>query len=281
MVYETGIIKEMNGEGKIEPKNYVIKRLDRSHLAQIMKLQRLIVRNLSRSDMLASFSRHFMQDHIESHGFILGVFVEDRLIAFRNVYFPSNDDSQWNLGFDLGFDSETRNRVANLQMVCVHPDYRGNSLALKMNRVALHLLRLHKTQNEICATVSPYNVWNIRILLKCGFYIRALKSKYGGKLRYIVHQDLRQPGLCFEDGSVRVPYNDIERLETLLKAGYVGVAIVQDSDPASNLVCDDYHILFKRPIDAATVVPALEILETICIVGGMLEETPQAIACIA
>lgn len=250
MIYETGILKVKSREGIIEHRDYVIKRLDQSHLADIMEIQQLIVCNLSRPDMLASFSHSFMQDHIDACGFILGVFVENRLIAFRNVYYPSNDDTQWNLGFDLGFDSNARNRVANLQMVCVHPDYRGNGLAMKMNQVALHLLRAHETRNEICATVSPYNVWNIRILLNSGFFIRALKAKYGGKLRYIVHQKLNMPKPCFEDNVVRVPHDDIKRIETLLENGYIGLSIAQEIQPGTSTVCVQYYILFKRPVDA-------------------------------
>ncbi len=270
MVFETGDLKQKDSEGRIKVKDFVMKRLDESHLQEIMAIQQVIIDHLQHPDMLASFSYDFMKAHLDTHGFIIGILVENRLIAFRNVYFPSENDPAWNLGFDLGFDCRTRNRVANLQMICVHPDFRGNGLAEKMNCVALRLLREHETRNEVCATVSPYNVWNIRILLNSGFCIRAVKSKYGGKLRYIVHQDLHHPKLCFEDSIVRVRHNDMEHIEMLLQAGYVGVSMAMGLSSTSGTVCSEHSILFKRPVNAAIVGQALKDSDTLLTAAGIM-----------
>lgn len=260
LVYETGIIHEKDTDGRKSPKDWVMKRLNRSHLAEIMRLQQIIVGDLGRPDMLAAFSRDFMKNHLDRQGFVIGIFVENRLIAFRNVYYPSWDDREWNLGYDMGFDVEARCRVANLQMVCVHPGYRGNGLAFKMNRVALYLLRKLGRHQEVCATVSPFNVWNIPVLLNSGFHIRALKFKYGGKLRYVVHQNLRHPCAWFEQSALRVPCDDLQRIEVLLRAGYFGVAIDRVEGPAAGDDIGGYRISFKRLLGGAAGWPAATII---------------------
>lgn len=125
--------------------------------------------------MLQSFSEDFMKQHLEPLGFAIGVFLENRLAAFLNVYYPASMDKEWNLGIDAGLTGADLRHVANLQMVCVHPRFRGNALATKMNRIALKLLRQRGTHHHICATVSPDNIWNIPALLKSDFHIVKLK----------------------------------------------------------------------------------------------------------
>ncbi|MFZ1983224.1 MAG: GNAT family N-acetyltransferase [Desulfatitalea sp.] len=230
-VLETGVVEEKGTGGSLRPHTYVMTHLDKTHLPRIMALQRTIVGNLSRPDLLASFSREFMEQHLGPQGFILGVFVGQRLIAFRNVYFPDRMDPVWNLGMDLGLSEAERARVANLQMVCVHPAFRGNGLAMKMNRAAIDLLRQRATHEHVCATVSPYNYWNVRILLNSGFCIEALKMKYGQKLRYIVHQNLSVPSRYGDEGAVRVSMGDLEGQREQLKAGFHGVDLVAADSP--------------------------------------------------
>ena len=226
---------------------YAITYLDEKHLPLVMDLQEVIVQNLARPDLLQSFSYDFMKRHMGPQGVVLGVFVKNHLVAFRNLYFPDPWDAEWNLGLDLGLPEEELVNVANLQMVCVHPEFRGNSLAMKMNRVSLGLLREMGTHHHICATVSPYNIWNIPVLLKSGFRIAKLKNKYGGKVRYIVHQNFRNP-LHFNDSSaVRVRLDDLDAQQKWFGSGFYGVALRKRED----LKCEDpaggFDLVFKSP----------------------------------
>jgi len=199
-----------------------IRILDKSHLPQMMELQRLIIENLLRKETLQPFPADFMEEHLGSKGFVLGVLSGNELLAFRNVYFPDTDDAEWNLGIDLGLPPDALNRVANLQMVCVHPSCRGNSIAKIMNKHAIRIIKELGIHDHVCATVSPYNFWNIKILFESGFIIKKLTKKYGGKLRYIVHQDLHSP-VSFESGfSQSVALTDFIRQHELLSNGWCG-----------------------------------------------------------
>lgn len=246
---ETGIIEEKLDDSRVREVEYSMTFLDESYMPQIMDLQKIIVQNLSRRDMLQSFSYDFMKEHIGPNGFIMGVLVGKRLVAFRNVYYPDNQDAEWNLGIDIGLPDRELSNVANLQMVCVHPTFRGNALAFKMNRHALRLLKERSTHNHICATVSPYNFWNVRILLNSGFVIRKLKDKYGGKIRYVVYQNLEKP-IQFDVGtSVTARLNDIEEQKKLFSTGLSGVVLEQTGDLDSTIRDDMagcFNVLFKK-----------------------------------
>ena len=246
---ETGTLEEKVGESAVREVEYTMTFLDENYMPQIMDLQEIIVEKLSRPDMLQSFSFDFMKEHIGPNGFIMGVFVGALLVAFRNVYYPDSRDAEWNLGIDIGLPDQELTRVANLQMVCVHPAFRGHSLAQKMNRHALRILKEQDRRYHICATVSPYNYWNIKILLNSGFVIRKLKDKYGGKLRYVVYQNLKSP-TCFDEGTtVSARLSDFEEQKKILNAGLCGVALEQlpsFSCTSRDALAGCFDVLFKK-----------------------------------
>jgi RimJ/RimL family protein N-acetyltransferase len=204
---------------------YEMALLDESHLPQIMVLHDIIFSTLSSQDLLQPFSADFMREHLGRKGFIIGVFSGTELIAFRSVYFPDGTDQEWNLGLDLDLPEEELGKVANLQMVCVHPSYWGNSLAFRMNIFAIRAVKDMGKYYHLCATVHPYNYWNVRILLRSGFVIKKITEKYGGKLRYVVYQDLRKPMRFAPEGECSARLTDIHDQKGMLEKGLCGVKI--------------------------------------------------------
>ncbi len=247
-ILASGQLKQKIGSGKCRMKNYRMTFLDQTHLSAIMALQEIIVQNLSRPDLLQTFSYDFMKQHMGRQGMVLGILVEDRLVAFRNIYYPSPRDKEWNLGIDLGLPAAELTQVANLQMVCVHPDFRGNALAYKMNRVSLDALTDAGTYHHICATVSPHNVWNIPILFRSGFCIVKLKNKYGGKQRYVVYQNLRQPMRYSDDSAVYVRLDDLRTQKMLLSRGLCAIALKKAGGRSSDNPSGNIHLIFKSPL---------------------------------
>lgn len=244
----SGQLKQKMGYGKCRMKTYRMTFLDHTHLSSMMALQEFIVQNLSRPDLLQTFSYDFMKQHLGRRGMVLGILVEDRLVAFRNVYYPSQRDKEWNLGIDLDLPAAELAHVANLQMVCVHPDFRGNALAHKMNRVSLDRLRDAGTYHHICATVSPHNVWNLPILFRSGFRIVNLKNKYGGKQRYVVYQNLRQPMRFSDDSAVYVRLDDLGTQKMQLSRGLCAIAQKETGDRSSDNPSGNFHLIFKSPL---------------------------------
>jgi len=213
--------------GEVLSVPYTMRYLDESYLQQVLDLQAMIVQNLPSPDLLQPFPPDFMRQHVRNKGRIIGVLADNELIAFRALYFPDMDDHEWNLGFDIGLQDSELSKVANLQMVCVNPLYRGNQLGLKMNRHAIRFLKEDTDYIHLCATVHPRNHWNVRVLMKSGFVIRNLKEKYGGKLRYIVYQNLREPIKIISSGEVLVKHMDIDEQKKVLKRGFLGIDLVE------------------------------------------------------
>ncbi|UCG11660.1 MAG: hypothetical protein JSU72_14140 [Deltaproteobacteria bacterium] len=105
--------------------------------------------------------------------------------------------------------------------------YRGNQLGLKMNSQAIRFLKEETDYIHLCATVHPINHWNIRVLMKSGFVIKNVKEKYGGELRYIVYQNLREPIKIMSNGKVFVKHMDIEEQKKVLNSGFLGVDLLE------------------------------------------------------
>ena len=257
-ILATGWLKQKDRTVQSKVLKYMITPLYEEHLPVIMALQECIIQSLGRPDLLQPFSCDFMRQHMGRQGMVLGVFVENRLVAFRNVYFPDPHDEEWNLGRDLALPAEALAKVANLQMVCVHPRFRGNGLALKMNQISLGQLRERGTHPHVCATVSPYNIWNLPILLNTGFRVAKLKNKYGGKLRYILHQDLHKPYLFHDDGVVQARLEDFDTQKKLISAGFSGVALVRRESPGRDGPPSGLDIVFKLPAEAKVVPLSLD-----------------------
>jgi len=246
---QSGVIFQKNKNSALAEVQYEIRILDVSYLPQIMELQQLIIENLLRKDTLQPFRADFMEEHLGRKGFVLGVLSGNNLLAFRNVYFPDVNDTEWNLGIDLEFPSHILNKVANLQMVCVHPSYRGNSIAATMNKHAIRLIKDLGIHAHVCATVSPYNFWNIKILLDSGFIIKKLTKKYGGKLRYIVHQDLHRP-VSFESGCFKpVVLTDFIKQHEALSNGWCGTGLNFSREDARRPFYEKMLLTFSKPIE--------------------------------
>ncbi len=250
--FAAGWLKQRSNRTRRRALKYTVGILNEKHLPQVMALQEVIVQNLQQPDLLHSFSRDFMKQHMEERGVVLGVFVQNRLIAFRNLYYPELGDKEWNLGLDLGLAEEELAKVANLQLVCVHPRYRGNGLALKMNQISLGLLRQRGTHPHVCATVSPYNIWNIPVLLASGFHIAKLKSKYGGKIRYIVYQDLRHPIIFDDQSAVWVRLDDLDTQKRWLCSGFYGVALRRRQISPGEDFFSSFDLVLKAPVKQFT-----------------------------
>jgi hypothetical protein len=201
---------------------YELVFLDESYLTKIMDLQEIIVQNLSDPDLFQADSIHFIRDHICKKGRIIGVISGKRLIAYRIIAFPGNDPS--NLGIDLTLPKRERNKVAHLESFSVHPDYRGNLLQLKTLGPAIRIIRDFGYEH-LCATVSPKNYPGLSNLLKGGLVIRGLKEKYGGKLRYILYQNLKKPIGRDTVHTIPLSHADIVGQKRVLEEGYYGYKV--------------------------------------------------------
>jgi hypothetical protein len=115
--------------------------------------------------------------------------------------------------------------------------------------MALQTLRNWGTHSHVCATVSPYNIWNIPVLLASGFHIVRLTIKYGDKLRYIVHQDLYNRRRFDDNSAVDVCLDDLDTQKRLLDEGFRGVKLKLKEPNERKDVTTGYHLVLKRSVE--------------------------------
>jgi len=224
---ELEIVKIYKNRQFTNKENIVIgnmRLLEDEHLPSVINLQEKVVSSLKDRGIFHPNSIDFLQFCVKKYGRMIGIFVKHELIAYCVIYFPGN--SQDNLGADLSFSKTMLHKVAHLEMIAVHPDYRGNSLALKMSQQALVIMKMLKYQHA-CVTVSPDNFYSLNVVFKSGFLIKALNIKYGDKLRYILHKNLLQEQDFHLKNTVGMPNTNTETQKQLLAQGFIGYKLYQ------------------------------------------------------
>lgn len=231
-ILESGMIKKQT-DLSYKTVAYWMKFLDENYLAQVMNLEKMIVNNLSDPELYEFVPIEFMKNQFRKEGRIIGVISEEKVVAFRVLHFPATAalaaDAAENFGIDLNIPEDELDKVAHLEVTVVHPAYRGNSLALKMNR---HAIKIAKNLNysHLCVTVSPKNYANVITLFKMRFVIKELKEKYRGKLRYIFYQNLKNPIIITPHKKIVIKISDIHEQKEVLGQGFYGYKIRKNVD---------------------------------------------------
>ena len=92
------------------------------------------------------------------------------------------------------------------------------------------------------------------VLLKSGFTIRTLKTKYNGKLRYVVYQNLTRAVENLEKNErVSVRLTDVERQKELFHRGFIGVQLRQIDGSRPQRPTDHangFEVIFSAPSPA-------------------------------
>lgn len=219
-------------EGKI---NYKIISLREEHLPQIMHLQEIILAGLEDQDHYFPVTMESIKIQMKTLGSIMGVVANHKVMAYHALYFPQKDESDCNFGIDINLATNAMQKSVNVQVVLVHPDFRGNNVGYALNMTALQHLRKQK-YHHVFATVAPGNISSLKLFFRCGFIIKSLKYKYGGKLRYIVHLDLDNPEINYKAIHYRiVARNAVETQQKLIKDGYYGIKLT-----------DEFQIMYNK-----------------------------------
>src|SRR5699024_5338543 len=131
-----------------------VERLTIDDLPLIMQLQAKVKSTLISSDFLSPLSEEEYTYILSGNGFIIGVFLEEKMIAFRATLEPELDEEH--LGIDVGLSQKDLPSVIYSEISNVDPDYRGNGLQNYMGKLVMAEIN-RKTFRYICATVAPMN----------------------------------------------------------------------------------------------------------------------------
>lgn len=225
-IIESSTIKRNKRSPLQEDVYYEMRFVDESSLKDIMALQEIIVQNLSDKEIFRNHSLEYFRDRFRIFNSVIGAFTEDGLIAYSILYFPG--DIGDNFGADVNLPREELKDVVHLETVAVHPAYRGNSLQRRMQ--GIHLEEIKKMSfKHVCCMVSPKNRPSIQNILSNGLVIKALKIKFGWRLRYIMHKNLLHP-IAIGPEEIRINGLNIEGQVDLLKKGFLGFQMIKLAD---------------------------------------------------
>lgn len=221
-------------EGMLGETPVTMQKLTMAHLAELEMLQQKVYDALPDKNTLQPLSTAEFTNILSGNGLLMGVYAEDELIAFRALLDPQDDPEH--LGVDCGVAKEKLSRVFYQEISNVSPDWRGYGLQKLMAQVIMEAADLTR-YDYVCATVKPYNIPSLKDKFSQGLVVKGLKLKYGGKLRYIFFKDLKAASPIYQEEKT-ISMSDTEAQQALLKAGYIGTALIKNND--------DFEIVYKK-----------------------------------
>lgn len=196
---------------------YRYQLLDTGNIDQILFLQKDVVAQLEDSNFFRASTKEMLSRFLQS-GCALGAFVENKLIAYRLIYLPK--DNEDNLGLDLDLVAHNLHDVLHFETTVVHPKFRKHRLQVLLTNEIMKYIDV--SDKVICATCYPLNFPSLSNLMKLGLSINKLKSKYDSRLRYILSNkkyEITSDEILFCDS------NDTSRIKNILEDGYIGVKL--------------------------------------------------------
>ena len=197
-------------------------------LARILELQKKVVNALPHPDVLEPLTTEEFTNILEDKQMMIGIFVENNLIAFRAMLAPENDDE--GLGADIGLKQTEFYRILYSEISNVDPRFRGNGLQTYMGKLLLRNVDRNRYR-YLLSTVAPFNFPSLKDKFSLGMKIAVLKDKYNGKLRYVFRKDLAssETELQLEEW-IEVRMDDIAKQQDVLALGFYGVSMRMDGE---------------------------------------------------
>ncbi|MFD1415209.1 GNAT family N-acetyltransferase [Oceanobacillus jeddahense] len=200
-------------------KNAYLRYLTTTDLPDILELQTIVYEALEDKKRLETLDESEFRTILEGEPLMIGIFHQEKLIAFRAFLNPVADKE--GLGEDIGLTEEHFAEIIYSEISNVHPDYRGNHLQTKMGEFMMEQLDRNRFR-YILATVAPGNIPSMKDKFALGMRIYQVKAKYGGKLRYIYCNDLALNDVQSKEQR-EIDIKDIGGQAKLIEEGYIGI----------------------------------------------------------
>ena len=224
---------------------YRLRFLGHDDLSALEEFRAFIFGQLPDIDAYFPETPEFAAQHLGERGVTLGLEAEGRLVACAVVGLPHPGMPAF--VDDLPHPQPKLLSTAHIASCMVHPDFRGNGLQpLLVSMRALYALGAGRP--HLFSRVALSNPISLANLLNAGFVVRRVLIMHSGRLRYLLHRDMRAAPPAWAPGSERIlAVSDIDGQRAILDAGWVGGAV--DLDGATPLVT------YARPV---TGVPATQ-----------------------
>ena len=167
--------------------------------------------------------RHWVQTHLGSRAWTLGVWDDQLLVALACLQLADADDPDDAVHL-VGMPAAQRARTAHLALCLVHEDYRGMHLQAKLLNWRREIARA-RGRTLLVAMTACGNTYSRRNLLAAGLGIHWIGERRPGHWWYAMAQDLSpQAPLPADRDHEWVDLDNLARQVDLLDDGFVCVA---------------------------------------------------------
>lgn len=207
---------------------YEMMLLTHEHTQQVLDLEYSVLDNLKDKDICLERPLNIVQEALNDKGLVAGIFVGERLVGVRMLYFAGN--SEYNLGRFAGLKDNELDEVLNMEFSAVHPDFRGNSLQRHMSEKVLEIAKQQKRFHHICSMVSPKNFPSLSEKFALNLRIANLALVYGSHWRYIFHQNIDDTSSICPNTVVEVLSTNYKKQVELIGQGYYGFSMKKNDN---------------------------------------------------
>lgn len=169
---------------KISKDNLNIRSCTMQDLDAVMELQKRVDDGMNVHEWFVSTPREENAQFLSSPNAIIGIFDDEKLIAYGSVGFSGKEED--NLGWDLDWPEKKVLHCATLDTIVVDSAYRGLGLQRTLIELCVEHARKIMPNCIILTTICPDNIYSLRNATASGFEILIRKQKYGGVDRYIL-----------------------------------------------------------------------------------------------
>lgn len=213
--------------------SYTMRRLGMADMEEVLALQSLVTESMPDLIYCLPSSVSDWTRMLTEEGYVLGAFVDRKLIAYRAILFPAcNMD---NLGRHLHFNEGQLSKVFHLELAHVHPDFQGNHLQMTMTQQLIDMLRKDGRWQYLLSTVYPLNYPSIKDKFAANMAIVQLEQMYIGVWRYLFYSNITKAFELDTEHSILAAAEDFDLQTKLLKDGYYGYMLLSENNRVSGI----------------------------------------------
>lgn len=192
------------------------------HVEQSIELHDRVVKGLGDDIFIPTEAEEMIHYHTSDDGFAIGVWYGDRLICVRTV----KTDGDWvNKGLkDMEMPTDPTHSTALTGYAVVDKEFRGNNV--QFLSYYLSEILISNDKKRFLSSVAPKNIFSLQNILRCGYHIIALKTLYGGVLRYVTEKKLRDTLPIWTNWHHTVSIRNTEEQRRLIDDGNVGYKLI-------------------------------------------------------
>ena len=165
---------------KINEEAYRLQPCTLASIDNLLSIQAEAFKHLDYKETLRKNSKEMLESCLQPPHHTIGVFYRQKMIAFGILYIGGNSDE--NLAKNIGIEPSMIQKTANIKLIIVRPQYRGNRLQCVLIE-AIEAYAIKQGFKQLACTIAPGNSHSIINFEKKGYRYYDTIETYGGLKR--------------------------------------------------------------------------------------------------